>query len=177
MNMTLDRIFATAPSTRNLVLRLLLAAVIFPHGAQKLLGWFGGYGFTGTMGYFTGTVHVPYLVGLIVIVAESFGALAIAAGLFTRAAALAIAASMIGAALSVHAANGWFMNWFATMPAGTEGIEYFLPVLGLAGVLAVEGAGRASADAYIARRLRAAKSARASSGARSADEAAAPAVR
>jgi putative oxidoreductase len=121
------------------------------HGAQKLFGWFGGYGFTGTMSYFTGTVHIPYVVGLIVIVAESFGALALAAGLLTRGAAIAIGASMIGAALTVHAANGWFMNWFATMPAGTEGIEYFLPVLGLAGVLAVEGGGRASVDAFIAR--------------------------
>ena len=152
--MTLERLFATKPTTRNLVLRLLLALVIAPHGAQKLLGWFGGYGYAGTMAYFTETMHLPYVLGLFVVLSESVGALALAAGVFTRVAALGIGASMVGAVVAVHAANGWFMNWFATMPAGTEGVEFFLPVLGLAAFLVVEGAGKASIDAYIARRLR-----------------------
>lgn len=152
--MSLERFVATVPTTRNLALRLLLAAVIFPHGAQKLFGWFGGYGFSGTMGFFTDVVHVPYVLGVLVILAESIGALALAAGLFTRAAAAGIGAAMLGAAVLVHAPHGFFMNWFGTRPAGSEGIEFFLPVLALAAVLIVEGAGKASVDAYLAQRLR-----------------------
>lgn len=152
--MTLERILATTSTNRNLVLRLVLALVVFPHGAQKLLGWFGGYGLTGTMGYFTDTMHIPYVLGFLVVLAESVGALALAAGLFTRVAAAGIGASMLGAMLLVHAKSGWFMNWFGTFPAGTEGVEFFLPLLALSGVLVVEGAGRASVDAFVAARLR-----------------------
>jgi len=152
--MTLERILSTNSSYRNLALRLVLALVIFPHGAQKLLGWFGGYGYTATMGYFTETAHVPYALGALVVLAESVGALALAAGLFTRVAAAGIGASMLGAVAIVHAKIGWFMNWFGTLPAGAEGVELFVPVLALAALLVVEGAGRASVDAHLAARLR-----------------------
>lgn len=152
--MNLERILSTNGSHRNLVLRLVLALVIFPHGAQKLFGWFGGYGFTATMGYFTDTVHVPYPLALLVVLAESVGALALAAGLFTRVAAAGIGAAMLGAVGIVHAKSGWFMNWFGTLPAGAEGVEFFVPVLALSALLVVEGAGRASVDAYVAARLR-----------------------
>ena len=104
--MTLERILSTTSTNRNLVLRLVLALVVFPHGAQKLFGWFGGYGLTGTMGYFTDTVRVPYVLGFLVVLAESVGALALAAGFFTRVAAAGIGASMLGAMVLVHAGNG-----------------------------------------------------------------------
>lgn len=150
--MSLARLFATDAGTRNLALRVILAATIFPHGAQKLLGWFGGYGFSGTMGYFT-SLGIPSVLGFLVIMAESIGALLLAAGLFTRVAAAGIGATMLGAIALVHAENGFFMNWFGVMPAGKEGFEAFLPLVALAAVLVVEGAGRASVDAYLARRL------------------------
>ncbi len=104
-----------------LALRLTLGLVILPHGAQKLLGWFGGYGFRGTMGYFTGTLGIPYALGLLAIVAESLGALALVAGLLTRPAALGIGIVMAVAALTSHRRHGFFMNWFGTQ-AG-EGYE------------------------------------------------------
>ncbi|HEU4411786.1 MAG TPA: DoxX family protein [Polyangiaceae bacterium] len=149
--MPLNQLFRTDDSTRNLWLRLVLAGVMAPHGAQKLLGWFGGYGFSGTMGFFTDKLGLPAPIALLVIVAESFGALALAAGFLTRAAAAGIVAVMAGAVLMAHAPHGFFMNWFGNQ-AG-EGYEYHLLVIGIAGVLVATGAGRASVDALIARRL------------------------
>src|SRR5881628_106208 len=86
-----------------LVLRLVLALVIFPHGAQKVLGWFGGYGFTGTMGFFTSTMHIPALFAFLAIAAEFAGSFALIAGLFTRVAAFGIAAVMAVAVMTTHA--------------------------------------------------------------------------
>ena len=131
-------------SLLTLVLRLILAIVIFPHGAQKLLGLFGGYGYKGTMGYFTQTVHVPYVFGLLAIVAEFFGPLGLALGLFTRIAALGIGATMIVAAITVHRPNGFFMNWFGNQQG--EGYEYFILAAGIALVLVITGSGAWSLD-------------------------------
>ncbi|MCU0681308.1 MAG: DoxX family protein [Polyangiaceae bacterium] len=149
--MNLDRLFQTDESTRNLWLRLVLAGVIAPHGAQKLLGLFGGYGFSGTMGFFTGKLGLPTPIAFLVIIIESFGALALAAGLLTRVAAAGLIAVMVGAVAMAHAPYGFFMNWFGNQ-AG-EGFEYHLLVIAMAGVLVATGAGRASVDARIARRL------------------------
>jgi putative oxidoreductase len=149
--MNLNSLFRTDDSTRNLWLRLVLAGVMAPHGAQKLLGWFGGYGFSGTMGFFTDKLGVPAPLALLVIVAESFGALALAAGFLTRAAAAGIVAVMAGAVVMAHAPHGFFMNWYGNQ-AG-EGFEYHLLVVGMAAVLVATGAGRASVDAWLARRL------------------------
>jgi putative oxidoreductase len=55
----LRKLFATDDSAATAILRLVLGVVFFAHGAQKMLGWFGGFGFSGTMGYFTGTMHIP----------------------------------------------------------------------------------------------------------------------
>ncbi|HEU4534605.1 MAG TPA: DoxX family protein [Polyangiaceae bacterium] len=149
--MSIAQLLRTDDSTRNLWLRLVLAGVMAPHGAQKLLGWFGGYGFSGTMGFFTGKLGLPAPVAFLVIVAESFGALALAAGFLTRAAAAGLIAVMAGAVLMAHAPHGFFMNWFGNQ-AG-EGFEYHLLVIAMAAVLATTGAGRASLDAWLARRL------------------------
>ncbi len=134
-----------------LALRLVLGIVILPHGAQKLLGWFGGYGYRGTMGFFTGTLRIPYAFGLLAIVAESFGALALIAGLLTRPAALGIGVVMAVAALTSHRRNGFFMNWFGNQVG--EGYEYFILAGGIALVLALAGGGAYSLDALLAGQL------------------------
>ena len=133
-----------------LVLRLALGAVILPHGAQKLLGWFGGYGYRGTMGYFTGTMRIPYPLGVLPILAESFGALALIVGFLTRPAALGIAVVMVVAALTAHRRHGFFMNWFGNQEG--EGIEFFILAAGIALVLVLAGGGAFSLDALLASR-------------------------
>jgi putative oxidoreductase len=140
--------FSTDPAQWGLfILRVVLGLVILPHGAQKLFGWFGGYGFKGTMGFFTGTLHIPTVAALLVIAAESFGALGLVFGLFTRLAALGIAAVMLGAAYIAHRPNGFFMNWSGQQKG--EGFEYHLLAVGMALVLIVYGGGALSLDAWL----------------------------
>src|SRR5664279_5237392 len=107
-----QRFLATDRSKTLFAQRVLLGLVMAPHGAQKLLGWFGGYGFSGTMNYFTSTLHVPALLAVLVILAESLGALGLVLGLGTRLAAFGIAANMVGEVLTTHLSVGFFMNWF-----------------------------------------------------------------
>ena len=126
------------------ILRLSLAATIFPHGAQKLLGWFGGYGFSGTMGFFTGAMGLPWLLALGVILIEFFAPLMLVLGAGTRLAALGLATVLGSAMMMVHIHNGFFMNWFGAQKG--EGIEYFLLAIGLALALLVGGGGRWSVD-------------------------------
>ena len=145
------RFFATDDSWISLVQRLTLALVIFPHGAQKLFGWFGGHGFEGTMGYLTGAAGLPAPIALLVILAESLGALALAFGLFTRLTAAGVAAVMVGAIATVHAKVGFFMNW--TGQQAGEGYEYHLLALALAIPLVVAGGGKLALDRLIARRV------------------------
>jgi len=137
----------TPDSAALLIARLTLGLVFFPHGAQKVLGWFGGYGFTGTMGFFTGMLHIPAPLAFLAIAAEFAGSLGLIVGLLGRVAAFGIAANMIVAILMVHGANGFFMNWYGTQKG--EGIEYHLLVLGLALIVILYGAGKASIDRLI----------------------------
>jgi putative oxidoreductase len=130
-----------------LILRLTLAVVIFPHGAQKVLGWFGGYGFRGTMAYFT-KLGFPAVLAFLAITAEFLGPLGLAVGLLTRVAALGIVAVML-VAIVVHKQYGFFMNWFSAQQG--EGVEYHLLALGLALALIIGGAGVWSLDALVAR--------------------------
>jgi len=145
----LNRLFVTTPLTGVFVARIVLAGVMLPHGAQKIFGWFGGYGFTGTMNFFTATMHIPWVFALAAILAESLGAIALLAGLGTRLAAAAIATNMVVAVLTSHLGNGFFMNWFGNQKG--EGFEYHLLVVGLALVLMIQGGGRWSADGRITR--------------------------
>lgn len=144
-------LFQTDEAWSSLILRVTLGLVMFPHGAQKLLGWFGGYGFSGTMGFFTETMHLPWLVALLVIVGESFGSLALILGLLTRFTAASFILIMLGAITMVHLPHGFFMNWFGQQQG--EGFEYHLLVIGMSLALVVAGAGRWSADRWIAARL------------------------
>jgi putative oxidoreductase len=142
-----QKIFQTDDSWTPLILRIFLGLVVFPHGAQKLLGWFGGYGFSGTMSFFTGTVGLPWAMGLLVILLESVGAVALMAGIATRLLAITYILLAVGIIFSSHIENGFFMNWFGNQ-AG-EGYEYFLLWIGLATGLAISGGGKFSVDKEI----------------------------
>jgi putative oxidoreductase len=130
-----------------LVLRLTLAVVMFAHGAQKALGWFGGSGLRGTLDFFRKS-GVPSPVAVLTIMAEFLAPLGLAVGLLTRVAALGIAAVMLGAVLTVHGQHGFFMNWYGNQQG--EGFEYHVLAIGLAVALVLNGAGAWSFDAVIA---------------------------
>ncbi len=147
----LATLFKTDSSIALLLARLTLGLVMFPHGAQKALGWFGGYGFSGTMGYFTQQAHIPTVLAFLVIVAEFAGSIGLIVGALSRVAALGIASIMTVVILTMHAANGFFMNWYGTQKG--EGFEYHLLALGLSLIVLLFGAGKASLDAVLARKL------------------------
>jgi putative oxidoreductase len=149
----LNFLFKTDNDVSTLLLRLILGVVFFPHGAQMVLGWFGGYGFGGTMGFFTGTLHIPAPFAFLAIAAQFAGAIALILGLFTRLAALGIGANMLVAVLMVHAQYGWFMNWFGHQKG--EGFEYHLLAIGIAIVLIIRGGGKWAADTAVENSLRA----------------------
>ena len=138
------KLFATDNDAATAILRLILGVVFFAHGAQKMLGWFGGFGFSGTMGFFTGTMHIPAPFAFLAISAEFFGGLGLMVGLLTRIAAFGIAVNMLVAIAMVHSSFGFFMNWNGTQKG--EGFEYHLLVLAIAVYLIVRGAGAASVD-------------------------------
>ena len=140
----LRRVLATEGDWGATVARVALGAVMLPHGAQKLLGWFGGYGFQGTMGFLTTRVGLPYPIALLVILIESIGSLALVVGLAGRVMAAGVAAIMVGAIASVHLANGFFMNWAGTQKG--EGFEYHILAIALALVVMLRGSGAASVD-------------------------------
>lgn len=139
----------TSPTLSPVFLRLALAVTMFPHGAQKLVGWFGGHGFGGTMEFF-GSMGMPAPVSATVILLEFFGPILLLFGLATRWIAAGFAAIMIGAIATVHGQHGLFMNWFGTQQG--EGFEYHLLVIGMALALVASGAGRFGLDARLARR-------------------------
>lgn len=128
-----------------LVLRFFLALVLFPHGAQKLLGWFNGYGFEGTMQYFTDQRGLPWIVGFTVIMIEFFGPLAILLGVGVRLWAAAIVAVMTGIIITTFH-DHFFMDWFGNQK--TEGMEFFLLAIGLALSLIFTGGGAFSVSRF-----------------------------
>ncbi len=148
----LKRVLATDSDVATTIARVTLGVVMFPHAAQKVFGWFGGGGFAGTVAFF-GTIGIPALLGTLVIVIELVATVGLLLGAGSRIAALGIAAIMFGAITTVHAANGFFMNWYGSQ-AG-EGIEYHLLVLGLAALVAIRGGGALSLDRVLAGSLQA----------------------
>lgn len=141
-------IFNTKPGFAPLPLRALLAIVLFPHGAQKLLGWFNGYGFEGSMNFFTKIIGLPWLVGFLVIIIEFFGPLALVVGFATRLWSTAILFVMTGIIFSSFT-DYFFMNWFGNQK--TEGFEFFLLAIGMALSLIIYGGGKFSIDARISK--------------------------
>lgn len=126
------------------LIRVALGGVIFAHGAQKALGWFGGGGWDGTIGFFTSQLGVPAFIAALVILGEFLGGIGVVTGTLTRVAAAGIAIIMAGAVMMVHLPNGFFMNWYGTQ-AG-EGFEYGILAITMALSLVVSGAGRFSVD-------------------------------
>ncbi len=129
--------------------RVTLGLVLLPHGAQHMLGWLGGYGFKGTLGWMTGTLGFPAPLAALAITVEFLAPFALILGLLSRPAALGIVGLMIGA-LSTHISNGFFMNWFGQLQAGQEGFEYHIVVIALASVVLLQGSGAWSVDRLLA---------------------------
>ena len=130
------------------IARLTLGIVMFPHGAQKVLGMFGGYGLSGTMNFFTQQMHIPAVFAALAIAAEFLGSLGLITGFLSRIAAFGIAANMVVAIELVHKANGFFMNWYGNQKG--EGFEYHLLAIGIALIVMIYGGGKASIDNVIA---------------------------
>ena len=141
-------LLATEKSTLLTILRITLGLVILPHGLQKTMGWFGGYGFSGTMGGMT-AMGIPAFLVFLAIFAESAGALALITGITTRIAAFGIGVTMLVAS-TMHKANGFFMNWSGQQKG--EGFEYHILAVGIAIALMIGGAGRWSVDRAIAKK-------------------------
>ena len=138
------KLIATDNDGATTILRLALGVIFFAHGAQKMLGWFGGYGFTGTMGFFTGVLHIPAIFAFLAIAAEFFGGLGLIVGLLTRVASFGVFCNMIVAVALVHSQFGFWMNWTGAQKG--EGYEYHLLLLAALALLMIRGAGAASVD-------------------------------
>ena len=144
----IKKLMRTDDDTASLVLRVLLGVVFFPHGAQKLLGWYGGHGFSGTVGFFTGQLGIPWILAVLVVITEFFGALALISGLLTRLAAAGIASIMVVATFMLHWQHGFFMNWMGNLKG--EGFEYHILALAICVSLIIKGGGRWSLDGLLA---------------------------
>lgn len=144
-----QRLLSTPNDFALTILRLILGIVFFAHGAQKMLGWFGGNGFSATMGFFEQNMHIPALFAFLAIAAEFFGSIGLVLGFLTRVAAFGITVNMVVAIVTVHAANGLFMNWSGQQKG--EGFEYHLLVLAITTAIMIRGAGAFSVDRLLAR--------------------------
>jgi putative oxidoreductase len=138
------KLISTSDDFTLTLVRLVLGVVFFAHGAQKMLGWFGGYGFTGTMGFFTQAMHIPAPLAFLAICAEFFGGLGLIIGFLSRVAAFGITMNMLVAVFTVHISNGFFANWSGQQKG--EGIEYHLLAIALLLVVMIKGAGALSVD-------------------------------
>jgi putative oxidoreductase len=124
--------------------RFVLGIIFFGHGAQKMLGWYGGAGLASSMRTFTEHLRLPSALAFLVIAGELFSGIGLIVGLFSRIAALFIAVTMVGAIATVHFRFGLFMDWFGNQEG--HGIEYHLLAIALALVVFVKGAGSFSVD-------------------------------
>jgi putative oxidoreductase len=143
-------LLTTNPNVGFSLARLTLGLVIFPHGAQKLLGLFGGYGYSATMESFTTQMGLPSIVAFSVIMIEFFGSISLILGFFSRFWALALTGMFIGIIFTTQAEHGFFMNWFGNQTG--EGYEYSLLVIGLALIIVVNGSGKWSIDQLISKK-------------------------
>jgi len=126
------------------IVRLVFGVVFFAHGAQKALGWFGGYGFSGTMGFFTQQAHIPAPFAFLAICAEFLGGIGLILGFLGRVAAFGIACNMVVAVAMVHRHFGLFANWAGNQKG--EGIEFHLLALAIALAIMIKGSGALSVD-------------------------------
>ena len=142
-----NKIFNTNNDWTGLVTRLSIGLILFPHGAQQMLGKFGGYGFSGTMGFLRDTLHLPWLIAFLVITIQFFGSLSLVTGFASRLWSIAIAVVFIGTIFTAHIGNGFFMNWYGTQKG--EGFEYALLIIGLSIATLINGSGKYSIDKII----------------------------
>jgi putative oxidoreductase len=142
------KLLATPKDLTLTLLRLVLGVVFFAHGAQKALGWFGGYGFSGTMGFFTHLLHIPAPFAFLAIMAEFLGGIGLLLGALGRIAAFGITVNMLVAVMMVHLPNGFFMNWTGQQKG--EGFEFHLLVIAITTVLMIRGSGAFSVDRVLA---------------------------
>jgi putative oxidoreductase len=147
----LQKIVHTSNDFAITILRLALGIVFFAHGAQKMLGWFGGYGFSGTMGFFAHQMGIPAPFAFLAICAEFFGGLGLIVGFLGRIAGFGIMCNMIVAVMMVHAKNGLFMNWFGNQKG--EGYEYHVLAIAIALAIIIRGSGAFSVDRFLSDEL------------------------
>ncbi len=153
MNPLLTRVLATSNRITPTLIRVGAGVAMFPHGAQKALGWFGGYGFSGTIDGIGKSMGIPPIFAVLAIAAEFLGALGLITGTLTRVSAFGVAFTMaVAAVMGKHYENGFFMNWFGNQKG--EGLEYFLLIITLAVAAMIEGGGRASVDRWLTRSSR-----------------------
>jgi putative oxidoreductase len=148
-DLTMRALLRTTSAPAPAIARVALALILFPHGAQHVLGWFGGYGFAGTLAWMTGTLGFPAPLAVLALVTEITAPVALLIGAGGRVAALGVVGLMAGA-IGTHVGNGFFMNWFGSLPAGQEGFEYHLLVIALAATVVVQGSGAWSLDRALA---------------------------
>jgi putative oxidoreductase len=144
------RIVNTTNDCTLAVLRLVLGVVFFAHGAQKMLGWFGGYAFSGTMGFFTQQMGIPTPLAFLAIASEFLGGLGLLVGFLGRIAAFGILCNMVVAVLMVHRHFGFFANWAGNQKG--EGLEYHFLAIALALAILIKGSGAFSIDLLLASR-------------------------
>lgn len=142
--------FKTDGNYASTALRIVLGVIIFSHGAQSMLGWFGGYGLKATLQFLTTAMSLPMAVAFAVIMIQFFGSLMLITGAGTRIAALGIFGIFVGMA-SYHFQFGLHMNWAGSK--GGEGYEYHILVLGMCLAVFILGGGALSLDRRITARL------------------------
>ena len=143
-----QKLIHTDDSLAPFIARLTAGVVMFPHGAQKVLGWWGGNGFSATMEYFTSTAGLPWIAAFLVVMGEFLGSIGLIAGALSRIAAIGFVAIMTGAIFMAHIQHGFFMNWYGNQQG--EGFEYHLLMIGLALIVMFAGSGRWSIDRQLA---------------------------
>ncbi len=144
-----QKVVNTSDDYKLTLLRLVFGIVFFAHGAQKMLGWFGGYGFNGTMGFFTHQLGIPAPFAFLAIMAEFLGSLGLFVGFLGRIAAFGIICNMTVAIWMVHRFNGFFMNWAGNQKG--EGFEYHLLAIAIGLVILIWGSGALSIDRFLSR--------------------------
>jgi putative oxidoreductase len=145
--MMIQLLFGTQNDWSGFILRITVGVVMLPHGAQKLFGWFGGYGFSATMDFFTKSMKLPWIISVLIILIELFGAIGLILGFASKVWAFVLIVIMIGAVYTTNVKNGFFMNWFGNQSG--EGYEYHLLIIGICIAIMLIGSGKYSFDNLI----------------------------
>jgi putative oxidoreductase len=147
----LQKLMKTSDDFAVTLLRLALGVVFFAHGAQKVLGWFGGFGFQATMGFFTQQMHIPAALAILALAAEFLGGIGLLIGFLGRVAAFGITIDMVVAIVLVHRHIGFFANWYGTQKG--EGYEYHILAIAICLAIMIKGSGALSIDRSASRQL------------------------